>query len=157
MRGLVIVLSIYLRVFFFFSIDIPFKGSQSWSNIITEHRCSVFSRVRFPHKKTVFWIIRKDIRRYIRKVLTCVSGPQGKLFDEKNQRSKISCQDPFNYPATQPEKNTNKISISIYHSAWSRINIMRRWPLCQMAEFSVIYLKTGPTKFLSRKKWWQIF
>jgi hypothetical protein len=31
------------------------------------------------------------------KALTCVSGTQGKLFDEeKKQRSKISCQGPFN-------------------------------------------------------------
>jgi hypothetical protein len=30
------------------------------------------------------------------KALTCVSGTQGKLFDEKKQRSKISCQGLIN-------------------------------------------------------------
>jgi hypothetical protein len=41
--------------------------------------------VDFLHFKAIF-----------KKALTCVSGALGELFDGKNQRSKISCQGPFN-------------------------------------------------------------
>jgi hypothetical protein len=57
----------------------------------------VCSQVIFPHKKHCFVSFAKIFEAMFGKALTRVSETQGKLFDEKKQRSKISCQEgPFN-------------------------------------------------------------
>jgi hypothetical protein len=75
-------LSIYV-----FSIDISFKGCQSLSNM----------RSKVPSVTNLHNFVDyiREFEAIFEKALICVSGTQGKLFDEKTQRSKISCQGPF--------------------------------------------------------------
>jgi hypothetical protein len=48
------------------------------------HRCAI-----------IFVDYLREFKAIFEKALTSVSGTQGKLFDEKKQRSKISCPGPF--------------------------------------------------------------
>jgi hypothetical protein len=59
--------------------------------------CTIAHHCRWHHCANNFLEYLREFEATFEKALTRASGPQGKLFHEKNHGSKISCQGPFKY------------------------------------------------------------